>query len=253
MAITGNAVASFVPSLQALTQRLREEANAAREFEQADEAVIGGVVKVLDEVDSLLIELSGVHDKIAADVTLSAVGQQQKLTAIVEQYFSKLKFVHNAATLRREAFDSAQREAYAIPKSPGDPTANALLEMETRNIFRGLSIQERMQRYQRAVETRNLVMLNAIKHPAFADEFVSDPALKAFIDRTDREQIEFKQPVTWSRMETLKRAADWLMLLWNALTLSMEGYGQGPAFAPKVKEPEKQMKLGTPNQQADPA
>jgi len=248
--ISDNAIGSFVPSLQALVQRIRQECLAMQEFQSGDEDVIGGVTTVLDETEGILDELKGLIDKIAADDTLSAVGKHQKVTVAVESVYSRLRFVQKAATTRRDASESAHREAYAIPKSPGDPTVSAVYEMEIRQRVRGLPVQDRMRLYQHAVETRNITVLNAITNPVFADEFLSDPTFKNFVDRVDRDHLEAKEPTKWARLETLKRAAEWLMLLGSAISLAMENYGKLPTFpTPPVGKADLKMK----DQTAPPA
>lgn len=224
--ITGNVISSITPSLSALTQRLREEALAAKEFESADADVIGGVVTVLDQVEGLLAELNTVEEKIATDETLSMVGKTQKMMVLVEQTYAKLRFVSKKAEDRQQAYTQEKATLEQVPKPVGNELVAYWREREIRDVLRELPVPDRMKAYVRGREMNDQDLQRAVALAPLREDLLPSE----FIQRVDGEYLEKTRPQQVQRLATLKRAAEWFQLLWHAIELQMANFGKIPNF-----------------------
>jgi len=243
--ITGNAVSNITPSLSALTQRIREEALAAKEFESADADVIGGVLTVLDQVEGIFAELSTVEEKIATDETLSTVGKQQKMTLVVEQTYAKLRFVAKKAEDRQQAYSQEKAALEQVPKPVGNELVAYWREREIRDVLRGLPLPDRMKVYVRGREQNDQDLQRAVALAPLREDLLPSE----FVQRVDGEYLEKTRPQQVQRLATLKRAAEWFLQLWHAVEMQMANFGKLPTFK---TPPTGKTDLGMQNQQQAP-
>lgn len=230
--ITGNVISNIAPSLSALTQQIREDALAAKEFESADADVIGGVVTVLDQVEGILAELNTIEEKIVTDETLSTVGKQQKMMLLVEQTYAKLRFVAKKAEDRQQAYTQEKATLDQVPKPVGNELVAYWREREIRDVLRELPIAQRMDTYMRGRAQNDQELRRAVALAPFREDLL--PA--EFVQRVDGEYLEKTRPQQVLRLATLQRSAEWLQLLWHAIELQMANYGKLPVFTPKVSK-----------------
>jgi len=226
--ITTNTIAAIAPSLRALTQRLREEAQAHQEFEAGDHAIIVSFTDLLDQVDLLLAELAMAEEAVSTNERLSSVGKTEEMSRIVADIHKRLSFVQKKSSERRDAFESEKAVIFSVPKPVGDAVVAFLREAEVRSRVRALSMDDRMRLYLDAVQRGQSLVVRAIKDAdATLGEVLLDPS---FIERVDREAVELGQPERWARLQTLEKCAAWLQTLAGAIDGLMSGYGQPLAF-----------------------
>jgi hypothetical protein len=249
MAITGNVIGAISGSLLALTQQLIEKAKAHAEFESGDPDIVDGVVKIFNDATLLIEELRLAEESIAMNQTFSAIGQQEAMAKVVKDLHGRTKRIEKAAIQRREAHVSEQAAALATPKPLDDPHISFLKEQEQRQRLRLLSLPDRMRAYADAVQRNEVTLVRAIKDPAFISEMLVDKAFVDFTERVDREHVKFKTPQTWTRLQTLEKAAQWLTLLWSAFDLQLDNYGAIPSFK---TPPTSTMDLGLKDTTAPP-
>lgn len=247
--MTNNAIGGISGSLLALTKQLIEKAKAHAEFESGDPDIVDGVVKLLSDATPLIEELRLAEESIATNQTLSVIGQQEAMAKVAKDLHGRAKRIEKAAIQRREAHASEKAAALATPKPLGDPHISFLKEQEQRVRLRSLPLPAQMRAYADAVQRNEVTLVRAVKDPAFVSEMLGEKAFADFVERVDREYVKFKTPQTWTRLQTLEKAAQWLTLLWSAFDLQLGNYGQLPSF---TTSPIGKMDLGMQNTQAPP-
>jgi len=247
--IATNSIAPISGSLRALTEHLKQTARSHAEFESGDPDIVDGVVKIMDETTLLMEELRLAEESIGMNQTLSVIGQQEAMAKVAKDLHGRAKRIEKAAIQRREAHASEKAAALATPKPLGDPHISFLKEQEQRVRLRSLPLPAQMRAYADAVQRNEVTLVRAIKDPAFISEMLADTAFADFVARVDREHVKFTTPQTWTRLETLEKAAQWLTLLWSAIDLQLGNYGAIPSFK---TPPTGKMDLGMQNQQQAP-
>jgi hypothetical protein len=247
--IVTNSVAPISGSLRAITEQLKQTARSHAEFESGDPDIVDGVVKIMDDTTLLIEELRLAEESIAMNQTLSVIGQQEAMAKVAKDLHGRAKRIEKAAIQRREAHASEKAAALATPKPLGDPHISFLKEQEQRVRLRSLPLPAQMRAYADAVQRNEVTLVRAIKDPAFISEMLGEKAFADFVERVDREYVKFKTPQTWTRLQTLEKAAQWLTLLWSAFDLQLGSYGQLPSFK---TSPTGKMDLAMQNTQAPP-
>ncbi len=248
--MTNNAIGGMSGSLLALTQQLIEKAKAHAEFQDGDVDIVDGAVKIFNDATLLIEELRLAEEAIAMNPTLSVIGQQEAMAKVAKDLHGRAKFIEKAAIQRREAHATEKAAALATPKPLGDPHISFLKEQEQRVRLRSLPLPAQMRAYADAVQRNEVTLVRAIKDPAFVSEMLTDKAFADFVARVDREHLKFTTPQTWTRLETLEKAAQWLTLMWSAIDLQLGNYGQLPTF--QTPKPLDKMDLNMQNQQQAP-
>lgn len=228
--MTNNAIGGISGSLLALTQQLTEKARAHAEFESGDPNIVDGVVKIFNDATLLIEELRLAEESIVMNQTLSVIGQQEAMAKVAKDLHGRAKRIEKDAIQRREAHATEKAAALATPKPLGDPHISFLKEQEQRQRLRSLPLPAQMRAYADAVKQNEVTLVRSIKDPAFAGEMLTDKSFADFVARVDREHVKFTTPQTWTRLETLEKAAQWLTLLWSAFDLQLGHYGQIPSF-----------------------
>ena len=243
--IAHNVVGSMTPSLLALIQKIREEFQVHAEIQGDDSDVVKSGLKILDQANEELLALRREEELIQMDVDLSDEGRRKAMTKVVGRSVAALSFVQKHAVTKRAAFDEAQRQLSALPKSSDDPIVEYLRSMEIRQQLRTLAIAERMRVFLAAVEQNNANIVRAVNTAPAGEVLIP----KDFLARVEQERVEQTQPKEWRRLQTLDFVAEKLQILAGSIEGILGSYGNVPVFkAPVVGKTD----LGLQNTQAAP-
>lgn len=246
-----NSVAPISGSLRAQVQKLRADALSKQELESLDPDVVGSLIDILDQAEKVLIVLADEEGRVQTNADLSDAGRTKAMTKAVRAAHDKLRVIAQKATERHQAYESESAIIHSAPKQSGDPTANAIRELEIRQRFQSAEVWKTQVwkpqlAYLEASQNGWASTMRALKD---VEVFGEDPRLTSFIQLVDKERFAAKEPKRESRLKTLKYSFEVLQSLARGIDYQMSGYAELPSFEGK---PTGKTNLGLPNNQEPP-
>ena len=248
MAITGNVVAGVSHIPRVLVQKLKEELSVYAVQTPSISTVTAAGIDKLDQCDVVLQEFQAREEAIQADALLSDEGKRQKMEVTAKEFFGRLAFIAEAVENRRQAAAELRKELDRLPKAPGEPLVEAILQKEIREELRKLDESGRMTRLADSLKRKDLAILKAIEHGPFgASEFVPDE----YRERLREQLLEQNEKGEFERWKALVFVGEKLQFLANMLDTTLGKYRiETPVFPPKTDG--RTVDLKGVNQQAPP-
>ncbi len=248
MAITGIVVAGVSHIPRVLIQTLKEELSVYAFTTPSISTVTAAGIDKLDQCDVVLQEFQAREEAIQADALLSDEGKRQKMEVTAKEFFERLTLIAEAVENRRQAAAELRKELDRLPKAPGEPLVEAMLEKEIRDELRTLDESGRMTRLADSLKRKDLAILKAIEHGPFgANEFVPDE----YRERLREQLLEQNEKAEFARWKALVFVGEKLQLLANVLDTHLGKYRVDvPTFPAKTDT--RTVDLKGVNQQAPP-
>lgn len=246
--IATNAVVSVAHIPLSVSQKIKEELAMYAYQNQSISTVTAAGIDKLDQCDVVMNEFQERAKVIEADVLLSTTGKQKQMEALAKEFFSKLRFIAEAVENRRQAAAELRKELDRLPKAPGDPLVEAILQKEIRDEPRKLDESARMKRLADSLKRKDVAILKAIEHGPFgASEFVPDE----YRQRLREQLLEKNQAAEFARWKALVFVGEKLQFLANVIEGVLGQYRiDVPTFPPKTAG--RTVDLKGVNQQAPP-
>lgn len=232
MAITGNVVAGVSHIPRVLVQRLKEELSVYAVQTPSISTVTAAGIDKLDQCDVILQDFQAREETIQADALLSDEGKRQKMEVTAKEFFGRLAFIAEAVENRRQAAAELRKELDRLPKAPGEPLVEAILQKEIREELRKLDESARMTRLADSLKRKDLAILKAIEHGPFgASEFVPDE----YRERLREQLLEQNEKGEFERWKALVFTSEKLQVLMSVLDTHLGKYRiETPVFPPKT-------------------
>lgn len=248
MAITGNVVAGVSHIPRVLVQKLKEELSVYAFTTPSISTVTAAGIDKLDQCDVVLQEFQTREEAIQADALLSDEGKRQKMEVTAKEFFGRLAFIAEAVENRQQAAAELRKELDRLPKTPGEPLVEAILQKEIRDELRKLDESARMMRLADSLKRKDVAILKAIEHGPFGpSEFVPDE----YRERLREQLLEQNEKGEFERWKALVFTSEKLQLLANVLDTTLGKYRiDVPVFPAKTDG--RTVDLGTKNTQAPP-
>ncbi len=248
MAITGNVVAGVSHIPRVLVQKLKEELSVYAVQTPSISTVTAAGIDKLDQCDVILQDFQAREEAIQADALLSDEGKRQKMEVTAKEFFGRLAFIAEAVENRRQAAAELRNELDRLPKAPGEPLVEAILQKEIRDELRKLDESARMKRLADSVKRKDVAILKAIEHGPFGpSEFVPDE----YRERLREQLLEQNEKGEFERWKALVFVGEKLQFLANVLETTLGKYRlETPVFPAKTDT--RTVDLKGVNQQAPP-
>ena len=232
MAITGNVVAGVSHIPRVLVQKLKEELSVYAVQTPSISTVTAAGIDKLDQCDVILQDFQAREEAIQADALLSDEGKRQKMEVTAKEFFGRLAFIAEAVENRRQAAAELRKELDRLPKAPGEPLVEAILQKEIREELRKLDESGRMTRLADSLKRKDLAILKAIEHGPFgASEFVPDE----YRERLREQLLEQNEKGEFERWKALVFVGEKLQFLANVLDTTLGTYRiETPVFPAKT-------------------
>lgn len=226
---TQNLIHLGTASLLALAQRLTEDFSGHIELEGGDAAVTKAAQSVVDDARDQIAALEKQVETVVLNADLSDAGKVRKITEMVHAANDKLQYVKKAANTRADAERQARASLMATPPSKVGEVVDYMVGSEIRSRLSRLALSDRMKIVMQAVASGKTEIIRSIEMDPLGQELVDSD----FLNRLKQERAQATDAVAWQRAESLKLVVERLNTFATAISLSLEGFGETPAFPSK--------------------